>query len=151
MGKRIRALQVGTLALVRRLWASPYTLIGLAIGLLGLVGGGRVRRVAGVWECHGPLVRRLLDRLPLRQVQAITLGHTVLGRDAEALEWSREHERVHVGQFERWGPLMGPAYLGCSLMLWLRGRDWYRENPFEREAYASDAGQQDAWRRRGSV
>lgn len=121
--------------IVCRVWASPYTLVGLTIGLLGLPWGGCVRRVNGVWECHGPLVRRLLDRLPLKQVQALTLGHSVLGRSEAALEWSRDHERVHVAQFERWGPLMGPAYLGCSLMLWLRGRDWYRENPFEREAY----------------
>ena len=30
---------------------------------------------------------------------------------------------------------MGPAYLGASLALWLTGRNAYRDNPFERQAY----------------
>ena len=30
---------------------------------------------------------------------------------------------------------MGPAYLGCSLALWLMGRRPYYDNPFERQAY----------------
>jgi hypothetical protein len=30
---------------------------------------------------------------------------------------------------------MGPAYLGCSLVLRLTGRRAYRDNPFERQAY----------------
>ena len=48
---------------------------------------------------------------------ALTLGHTILGQTDAALDIRRQHERVHVRQFERWGPLMGPAYLGCSLVL----------------------------------
>ena len=59
----------------------------------------------------------------------------VLGRSSSALDVCRDHELVHVQQYERWGPLFGPAYLGCSFYLWLRGRDPYRDNPFEREAY----------------
>jgi hypothetical protein len=50
---------------------------------------------------------------------AFTLGHTVLGQTDAALDVFRKHEMVHVRQFERWGPFMGPAYLGCSLVLWL--------------------------------
>ncbi|MHB8897189.1 MAG: hypothetical protein ACYC6Y_00430 [Thermoguttaceae bacterium] len=68
-------------------------------------------------------------------VSAITFGHTILGRDQAALDRCREHEQVHVRQYERWGPFFLPAYLLCSLLLWLGGRDCYRENPFEREAY----------------
>ena len=49
---------------------------------------------------------------------------------------TRAHERVHVRQCERWGPLFVPAYLGVSLWLMARGRDAYRDNPFEVEAYA---------------
>ena len=30
---------------------------------------------------------------------------------------------------------MGPAYLSCSLVLWLIGRRPYHDNPFERQAY----------------
>lgn len=117
------------------LWAFPYSFAGLIIGLANVICGGRAQRVSGVWEFHGPLIGRLLDLLPLSSVQALTLGRTVLSRSQQALDFTRDHERVHVRQFERWGPLMGPAYLGCSFVLWLRGRDWYRENPFEKQAF----------------
>jgi hypothetical protein len=36
---------------------------------------------------------------------------------------------------------MGPAYLLCSLALWLAGRRPYRDNPFEREAYDTAGGE----------
>jgi hypothetical protein len=54
---------------------------------------------------------------------------------------SRDHEMVHVRQFERWGPLMGPAYLGCSLVLWFMGRRPYHDNPFETQAYEEGRGE----------
>jgi hypothetical protein len=66
---------------------------------------------------------------------AMTLGHTVIGRTTAALDLSRRHELVHVRQYERWGPLFIPAYLICSLWLRLAGRDAYRDNPFEVEAF----------------
>jgi hypothetical protein len=112
-------------------WASPYTLLGLAIGL-GL--GGRLRWVEGVFEIQGRGVAWLLNRMPVRAA-AMTMGHTVLGVDLRLLEKTRRHERVHVRQFERWGFLMGPAYVLASVYLFLRGRDFYRDNPFEVEAY----------------
>jgi hypothetical protein len=118
-----------------RVWAAPYTLIGLTVGCLCLLTGGRVRSHSGVLEFHGGAVPRVLNRLPLPHVLAVTLGHVVLGRNRDALELTRTHERVHVAQFERWGPLMGIAYLACSAALWCRGRDAYRDNPFEREAF----------------
>jgi hypothetical protein len=120
------------------LWALPYTLLGLSIGLMGLSTGGGARRLDGVLEFHGGAIKWLLTRLPIPGAQhasAITLGHTVLGQTEPSLDRAHDHEMVHVRQYERWGPLMGPAYLACSLFLWLRGRDPYRGNPFEREAY----------------
>ena len=69
---------------------------------------------------------------------AITLGHVILGRTAAALDIARDHEWVHVGQYERWGPFFLPAYAVASLWAWLRGRDPYRDNRFEREAFAVD-------------
>ena len=48
----------------------------------------------------------------------------------------RAHERVHVRQYERLGALFFPLYVGSSLVQWLRGRDPYFDNHFEREAYA---------------
>ena len=117
-------------------WASPYTLLGLSVGLLGMCRGGRLQRRGRVLEFHSGGVQWFVRHLPHGEFTlAITLGHTVFGQTAAALDISRDHELVHVRQFERWGPFMGPAYLGCSLILWLRGRRPYLDNPFEREAY----------------
>jgi hypothetical protein len=63
------------------------------------------------------------------------LGHVVLGLNEAALDLAQPHELVHVRQYERWGPLFIPAYFGCWFALWLAGKDGYRDNPFEREAY----------------
>jgi hypothetical protein len=65
----------------------------------------------------------------------MTLGHVVLGCDRDALQWSRRHERVHVRQAEKWGPLFFPAYGIGSLIALIRGKRAYRDNPFEKEAY----------------
>lgn len=118
------------------LWASPATLLGLGAGLCGLASGGRVQRRGRVLEFHGGMVTWLLRRAPLvGGAAAMTLGHVVLGQNAGDLDYAREHELVHVRQYERWGPFFIPAYLFCSLVLWLRGGNAYLDNPFEREAY----------------
>jgi len=123
------------------LWASPYTLMGLVLGGLGLCTGGSARIRGRVIEFYGGGVKWLINQFPNGQfVLAFTLGHTVLGQTDAALDISRDHELVHVRQFEVWGPLMGPAYLLCSLYLWLTGRRAYRDNPFEREAYDRGGG-----------
>ena len=116
------------------LWVSPWTALGIAAGLLGLATGGRARRVGRVLEFYGGAVDWLLRHFPNEPI-ALTLGHAVLGRTDAALDVSRSHELVHVRQYERWGPLFVSAYLACSAWLWLCGRDPYRENPFEREAF----------------
>ena len=118
------------------LWASPYSLLGLGIGILGLCTGGQARVCGRTIEFYGGAVTWFVSHLPGGQfVLAFTLGHTILGQTDASLVVAREHELVHVRQFERWGILLGPAYLLCSLVLWLRGRDPYRDNPFEREAF----------------
>lgn len=123
------------------IWASPYTLIGLLLGGIGLCTGGRARICGRVIEFYGGAVKWMVLRLPHGQdTLAITLGHTVLGQSDASLDISRNHEMVHVRQFERWGPLMGPAYLLSSLVLWIAGRRPYRDNPFEREAYDKGGG-----------
>jgi hypothetical protein len=125
-----------SLRILAILWALPYTLLGLSLGALGLCTGGRAQIRRGVVEFYGGGVQWFLQHFPGEQFPlALTLGHTVLGRTAAALDIARDHELVHVRQFERWGPLMGPAYVGCSLVLWLMRRRPYRDNPFEREAY----------------
>lgn len=115
-------------------WPLPYTLFGIAIGLLL---AGRFRSVNGVIEVHGPLVGRVLRHL-LVPALALTLGHVVFGQNQAALDVTRAHERVHVRQYERWGLLFVPAYCLAAAWLCLRGRDGYRDNPFEVEAFAVD-------------
>jgi hypothetical protein len=121
------------------LWASPGSLIGLSIAALALLSDGGAALVDGVLESHGGIAGWLLRHaVPVRGgVDAIALGHVVIGRDLPGLDRTRRHERVHVAQYERWGPLFIPAYLACSAWAWVRGRDPYRDNRFEREAFRS--------------
>jgi len=117
-------------------WAGPWTLAGLLVGLLGLVTGGGAQRRGRVIEFYGGAVTWLLRHLPGGPfAMAMTLGHVVLGQTDAALDVARRHEMVHVRQYERWGPLFVPAYLLASLVLKLAGKDAYRDNPFERQAY----------------
>jgi hypothetical protein len=133
----------GTRARVKRLasylWCAPSTLLGCAGALLALP-GGRLRIVEGVLEAYGPVIAWALRSLvPLAGgAAALTLGHVVLGVSADALARSRAHERVHVRQYERWGPFFIPAYLAASAWMWLAGRDPYYDNRFERAAYANE-------------
>jgi hypothetical protein len=120
-------------------WALPTTCVGLVfLPAIRFTGGG-YQIVDGVLELHGGAVEFFLRRCALLPggASAMTLGHVVLGRDLDALEWSRDHERVHVRQVERWGPLFLPAYGIASLISWLGGGSMYRGNYFEREAYGS--------------
>lgn len=122
------------------LWTSPTSCWGLTfLPFIRLTGGG-YQIVDGVLELYGGIVELFLRRFTLLEggASAMTLGHVVLGRDREALEWSRVHERVHVRQAERWGALFLPAYGIASVVAMLRGGRAYLDNPFEREAYACD-------------
>jgi hypothetical protein len=123
------------------LWAFPWTLLGLLLGLGALLTGGGVQRVGRVLEFHGGLLSRLLRHVPIAGgAAAMTLGHCVIARTRADHDISWRHELVHVAQYERWGLLFVPAYLACSAWLWLRGRDPYLDNPFEEEAYGREAG-----------
>lgn len=88
-------------------------------------------------EIHGTRIASALNRFFV-PAMAVTLGHCVLGQTKAGLDFTRVHERVHVRQYERWGPLFIPAYLFCSFILKLRGGDAYRDNPFEVEAYREE-------------
>ena len=130
------------LRLLAMLWASPYTLVGLLLGIAGLCTGGRIRIRGRAVEFYGGGVKWLLRQFFFGEgAMAFTLGHTVLGQTDAALDICRDHEMVHVRQFERWGPLMGPAYLGCSLLLWFMSRRPYRDNPFEQQAFEEAGGE----------
>ena len=127
--------------LLAYLWASPTTAVGLCLGSSALVSGGTMQWVDGVLEFHGGFVAHFLTHWTLLEggASAMTLGHVVLGRNRACLQGSRAHERVHVRQCERWGPFFLPAYAIASIVAQWRGGDVYRDNPFEREAYAIEA------------
>ena len=122
--------------LLGALWTSPNTLIGLAGGLAGLLGGARVRWSAR--ECA-----LVFDRWPWGPGGAITFGnvilhtghdlsqvcHTYAHRAGHGVEPSirlDDHERAHVYQYFVLGPLYLPVYLLCGGVS--------VRNPFERAA-----------------
>lgn len=119
------------------LWALPATLLGLVFVPLAYGSGGSVRAVAGVLEVSGGLVAQFLKCgiFVFGSAGAMTLGHVVLGQDEGWLARNRQHERVHVAQYEQWGAFMIPLYLLASGAAWLRGGHPYWDNRFERAAY----------------
>lgn len=121
---------------LRRLWAFPATLVGLVLAAAALALGARGRLVQGVVEIAGGRLAGIVRRLPTgMRFGAITFGHVILGLDEATLEHCRDHEHIHVRQYERWGALFFPLYLASSLAAALRGRDPYLDNFFEREAF----------------
>ncbi|HEU0202195.1 MAG TPA: signal peptide prediction [Burkholderiaceae bacterium] len=121
--------------LLRYLWALPVTVIGLALALPARAWGARATVVDGVLEVGGEPIRAVVARLPsVMRFSAITLGHVILGVDTHALARCRAHEQVHVRQYERWGILFFPLYFGSSALQFIRGRNPYWDNHFERQA-----------------
>lgn len=113
---------------LRLIWASPWSLVGLLLAPFF-----RRRHVEhGALLCEGASWPRRLGW----RFSAITLGHVVLSVD-DLPEETLRHELVHVGQYERWGPLFIPAYLGASVVAVARGGHHYRDNRFEVAARSS--------------
>ena len=128
------------LKLHKYLWVGPNTIFFGFLGLLNLLAGGKMKFIRGVIEFHGSFITYILRHwTPLpNDVAAITLGHVIFGQNQQCLDESRNHEHVHVRQYEKWGPFFIPAYLLASLYIKCKGGDAYRGNPFEVEAYAKD-------------
>ncbi len=118
------------LRIFRYLWAAPCSLVGLFLAGLLLLCGGSGRFVAGILEVYWR-TEPYGGKLPFC---AITFGHVVLGVDGDTLERVRNHELVHVRQYELWGLFFFPAYLASSVWQWFRGRDPYWDNYFEVQA-----------------
>jgi hypothetical protein len=126
--------------LLRYAWAAPATAVGCCLALVAFCFGATYRIVNGVIEIAGGRfdaysLQRLLPRA--LRFDAITFGHVVLGKNHYILETHRSHEHVHVRQYERWGLLFFPLYIGSSLVQLLRGRNAHCYNQFEREANAA--------------
>jgi hypothetical protein len=108
-------------------WTSPNTLLGVILGLAVLPFGGKVRIVRGAAEFSAGI--------PLRaRFDAITFGHAIIGVSEAKLAAARDHEHVHVRQYEIWGPFFLLAYATSSVWQLLRGRSMYYDNYFERQA-----------------
>lgn len=120
----------------RYLWALPVSALGGMLALLARVSGGSLHYVDGVLEASGgwPAIWLAHGFPYCGPAAAITLGHVVLGISNEALSATRAHERVHVGQYERWGILFLLLYPLASALAWMRGGHPYLDNLFERQA-----------------
>jgi hypothetical protein len=122
-------------AALRILWASPCSLVGIALAFPVLAAGGTARRVGPALEV---VVHRdaLPSRSPLRRLPfaAITFGHVVVALSGRQLAVLRAHEHVHVRQYEVLGALFFPAYALASLVALARGRSAYAGNAFEVQA-----------------
>jgi hypothetical protein len=124
------------LPLLTLIWALPWTSFGVLIGITGLATGGGVQRSGKTVEFWGGAVSWFLRTFPLVSgASAVTFGHCILGRSQSALSRCRDHERVHVRQYERWGPAFVPAYLFHWVRLRIAGHDPYWDNPFEKQAF----------------
>jgi hypothetical protein len=116
------------------LWALPNTLLGVACVPFVLLSGGRVRFERGAMELYGGFAAWFLRKIA-GGAGAMTLGHVILGRDRAMLEWTRNHEHVHVWQYMVWGPFFLPMYAISSFQCWRKGQNPYMDNRFEKVAY----------------
>jgi hypothetical protein len=128
-------------AALRVLWASPCSLLGIALAVPVLAAGGAARRVGPALEIvvhrHDVPGHSSLRRLPF---VAITFGHVIVALSGRHLTALRAHEHVHVRQYEILGPLFFPAYAAASLVALVRGRCPYAGNAFEVHACRQSGG-----------
>jgi len=123
------------LRIAKLVWALPNSLIGLTLAALALLAGGQAVWSAGALEVthrhRFAECGRLTRALPFR---GIVFGHVILAVTREELALIGPHERIHVQQYERWGPFFLLAYAASSLWQLLRGRSPYWHNHFEVQA-----------------
>jgi len=117
-------------------WTLPNTLIGLAVGLVGMPGGARLS-----WRARDLAVE--FAHFPWGPGTALTLGNCILhtgedldvecglyapvpGCDPLARPLLTDHERAHVFQYMLLGPFFLPVYFACGGIS--------ARNPFERAA-----------------
>ena len=129
-------------SLLKYLWASPCSAVGLVLAGIPCLLGARGRVRGGVLEVAFADPTHALARGLLKLPYAgITFGHVVLAPTHQLQEALRAHERAHVAQYERWGPVFLVAYPLSSLVQVLRGRRGYADNHFEVQARAKVPGE----------
>jgi hypothetical protein len=87
----------------------------------------------GILATWGGFARRFLSSRLVR-AKAMALGHVVMARNRRELDVHWTHECGHVRQAEIWGIAFVPAYLLASVWAFLRGRHYYTDNWFEKDA-----------------
>ncbi len=104
------------MSVLGKLWASPNTALGLALGMVAVMLGARARLANNAVEFLDQPFVDLIAR------SAVTLGNTIHyapGRDPDQVmrRYDRQatvrlgdHERAHTDQYERWGPFFLLAY-----------------------------------------
>jgi hypothetical protein len=123
------------LKVAKLLWALPCSAVGLLLAAIPLGLGGSAKWWAGALEVTyrpgqancGSLARRL----PFR---AIVFGHVIIAVTRQELVVLGPHERIHVEQYERWGPIFFLAYPAASVWQLFKGRSPYWHNYFEVQA-----------------
>jgi hypothetical protein len=110
-------------------WASPNTALGLFLGILSFQ---RPRIAEGV-VLFDLRVRGFVWMLHLFRRSAITFGHVLLA-DRPVEGRLLVHERHHVRQYERLGPLYIPLYVAIWIFT------GYRGHPFEEAARLAERG-----------
>lgn len=94
-----------------------------AVAIIACALGATARVTDGVIEVAGGRMASLASSAPSSlRILAITFGHVVLGLNHDVLVEHRVHEHAHVRQYERWGVLFFPLYLGSSGVQLIRGR-----------------------------
>ena len=109
------------MSIAGKIWTSPNTLLGLALGAVSVALGARVQRGRNALEFLGNPFIGHAGRA------AMVLGNTIHyapGRrpgelvpryDRAGFVVLGEHERAHTAQYERWGPFFLVAYAICWL------------------------------------
>lgn len=101
--------------------------------------GGRIKKHGIALETFGGAAPKILWLMnPWANIQAITLGHIIIARDAETAARLRTHEQAHVRQYERWGIIFPFAYCAASVFAVIKGGEAYRDNIFEIEAFNAE-------------
>jgi hypothetical protein len=123
------------LKVLKLLWAAPCSMVGLLLAVIPLALGGKAAWRRGALEVtyrqNQAACGKLARASPFR---GIVFGHVILAITDEELCRIGPHERVHVQQYERWGPFFFLAYGLSSLWQLLRGRRPYWHNHFEVQA-----------------
>lgn len=107
---KLRSVAPRLFKILGKIWASPTTAVGVALGLLGLItGGARPRRGNNALEFCG-------NRWIAPFTSAITIGHVICYAAREPSQHTQDHERQHTYQAEVLGPLYLPLHIAAQLL-----------------------------------